>query len=64
MCGITGYIGFNNPAVSDATDLIKHRGPDSSGYLSYFPKDNSVFRSLEKSSDLFLKVYFGFKINL
>ena len=36
MCGITGYIGFNNPKILEATDLIKHRGPDSSGYLSYF----------------------------
>ena len=61
MCGITGYIGFNNPKILEATDLIKHRGPDSSGYLSYFSKDNLVSKSLETSSELFLKVYFGFR---
>ena len=36
MCGITGYVGFSNSKVLKKTDLIKHRGPDSSGYLSYF----------------------------
>tara|TARA_B100000963_G_scaffold239902_1_gene209846 strand:+ start:14842 stop:16692 length:1851 start_codon:yes stop_codon:yes gene_type:complete len=61
MCGITGYIGFNNPKIVEATDLIKHRGPDSSGYLSYFSKDNLVINSSETVSDSFLRIYFGFR---
>ena len=37
MCGITGYINFNNQPVSESilkemNSAIKHRGPDGEGY--------------------------------
>lgn len=35
MCGIFGYIGYHSPILKKAVDIIKHRGPDSEGYLMY-----------------------------
>lgn len=43
MCGITGFIDFNNtssPAVlKDCTNTLSHRGPDGSGY-EFFQQEN------------------------
>lgn len=36
MCGITGFIDFNNSSspqiLKDSTDVLSHRGPDGKGY--------------------------------
>lgn len=35
MCGITGCLGFNDPAlVKKMTQKLKHRGPDQEGFFS------------------------------
>jgi asparagine synthase (glutamine-hydrolysing) len=43
MCGISGFIDFNNtssPAIlKDCTDTLSHRGPDGSGY-EFFQQQN------------------------
>ncbi len=43
MCGIAGFIDFNNTSsieiLKDCTDVLKHRGPDGSGY-EFFQDDN------------------------
>jgi len=34
MCGITGFMGFEDkPLIRKMTDIIAHRGPDASGYF-------------------------------
>jgi asparagine synthase (glutamine-hydrolysing) len=35
MCGIFGYVGDQHIDLKGATDIIKHRGPDSDGFLQY-----------------------------
>ncbi|MEE9327317.1 MAG: hypothetical protein V3U71_08460, partial [Cocleimonas sp.] len=39
MCGIAGFIDFNqnlsNESLKEMTDVLHHRGPDDSGY-SFF----------------------------
>lgn len=43
MCGLTGFIDFNNSSSKDilkqCTDVLSHRGPDGSGY-EFFQYDN------------------------
>ncbi len=43
MCGLTGYIDFNNSSsaaiLKQCTDTMSHRGPDGSGY-EFFQHDN------------------------
>ena len=43
MCGIAGFIDFNNASSAEilkkATDTLTHRGPDASGY-KFFQKNN------------------------
>ncbi len=43
MCGISGFIDFNNSSsieiLKDCTDVLFHRGPDGSGY-EFFQNDN------------------------
>jgi asparagine synthase (glutamine-hydrolysing) len=43
MCGIAGFIDFNNASSAEilkkATDTLTHRGPDGCGY-NFFQKDN------------------------
>lgn len=38
MCGISGYINFNEPlsdqVIRDMTDQLSHRGPDAAGYFT------------------------------
>ena len=40
MCGISGFIDFNKKANLDIlkkmTDVLHHRGPDDSGYISHY----------------------------
>jgi asparagine synthase (glutamine-hydrolysing) len=44
MCGISGFIDFNNTSSSEilksCTDVLQHRGPDGSGY-EFFQLNNS-----------------------
>jgi asparagine synthase (glutamine-hydrolysing) len=44
MCGISGFIDFNNSSSTDilkkCTDVLQHRGPDGSGY-EFFQLDKS-----------------------
>ena len=43
MCGITGFIDFNNSSspqvLKESTDVLSHRGPDGSGY-EFFQENN------------------------
>ncbi|HEY5371576.1 MAG TPA: asparagine synthase (glutamine-hydrolyzing) [Hanamia sp.] len=43
MCGIAGFIDFNNSSslqiLKDSTDVLSHRGPDGSGY-EFFQNEN------------------------
>lgn len=43
MCGIAGFIDFNNASskeiLQQCTDVLSHRGPDASGY-EFFQHDN------------------------
>ena len=44
MCGIAGFIDFNNSSSQDilkqCTDVLSHRGPDGGGY-EFFQNDNN-----------------------
>jgi len=44
MCGIAGYISFNNNItelqLQQATSLMEHRGPDAAGF--FFSGDKTV----------------------
>ena len=42
MCGLTGFIGSGDEKVlHQMTELLTHRGPDSSGY--YIDDVNKIF---------------------
>lgn len=47
MCGITGIVKFNSLIedplkIVDMNNLLRHRGPDDEGYLSYNKNNNSL----------------------
>ena len=45
MCGISGYIGnkkFNSSKRNQLFELMKNRGPDSSGYKKIEKNKNSI----------------------
>ena len=46
MCGIAGFIDFNNASSQDTlrqcTDILSHRGPDGSGYEFFQETDCQV----------------------
>ncbi len=60
MCGIFGYIGNKNVDIKKATDVIKHRGPDSDGFLQYFPESNKLFEK-HFVDNTELKITLGFR---
>lgn len=44
MCGIFGYLGNRHIDLLAVTDVIKHRGPDSNGFLQYkIDEDQLIF---------------------
>lgn len=60
MCGIFGYIGTKALDVKNATDIIKHRGPDAEGFLQYFPGSGNLSTNPKEDSNDF-RVALGFR---
>lgn len=68
MCGLVGYVNFNEPIVSNYIIdkmllLQKHRGPDDSGIVFIDSKTNVIVEELEQSfdnNDVKFDVAFGF----
>ena len=62
MCGIFGYIGnkSGNLDLKKIMDKIDHRGPDSEGFLQFYPKRDKFLKS-PKITDNEYKIAFGFK---
>lgn len=63
MCGIFGYIGNKHIDLLSSTDVIKHRGPDSNGFLQYrIEKDELIFSDAHIDENWRGKhVLFGFR---
>jgi asparagine synthase (glutamine-hydrolysing) len=62
MCGIFGFIGNGSCNIINATNIIKHRGPDSCGYLGYDIYNRKIESDLINVDSIKGKrVLFGFR---
>lgn len=54
MCGIAGIFSLNSTVspewIKSMTDIIRHRGPDDSGFLGVHTKANKVFELIDNDS--------------
>lgn len=59
MCGISFYFGVSNFEFIKTINVIKHRGPDNEGVLTYNVDREEMTRALVDIADGYLRVYMG-----